>query len=240
MAKKEESGKNKVLITKNGPYIISGKLPLKKEIIVPNSEGVPEKWTDGDKYPETENYVLCRCGHSNHKPFCDGTHHKINFDGTETADDKKCLKEADRISGPALILKDAKELCASAAFCHRGKGVWNATEDSGNPESKKLAIEEACNCPSGRLTACDKKTGKPIEPDFKQSISIVEDPCNEVSGPIWVKGGFFIESESGKKYETRNRATLCRCGKSTNKPFCDGSHIDFGFDDGDKSLKKKK
>ena len=33
----------------------------------------------------------------------------------------------------------------------------------------------------------------------------------------------FISAE-GKLYEVRNRVTLCRCGKSTNKPFCDSSH----------------
>ena len=84
---------------------------------------------------------------------------------------------------------------------------------------------------------CDKKTGKVMEKEFEQSISLVEDPQNKVSGPIWVKGGVPVESSDGSTYEVRNRVTLCRCGKSQNKPFCDGSHIDEGFDDGDESLK---
>ena len=33
-------------------------------------------------------------------------------------------------------------------------------------------------------------------------------------------------------YEGRNRVTLCRCGASSNKPFCDGSHASVKFDDG--------
>jgi CDGSH-type Zn-finger protein len=45
-----------------------------------------------------------------------------------------------------------------------------------------------------------------------------------VSGPIWVRGGISVYSGQGMLYEVRNRVTLCRCGKSTNKPFCDSSH----------------
>jgi len=51
-----------------------------------------------------------------------------------------------------------------------------------------------------------------------------------------VKGDVPIVSADGKAYETRNRVTLCRCGKSKNKPFCDGFHIRVRFSDGDKSL----
>ena len=68
------------------------------------------------------------------------------------------------------------------------------------------------------------------------SIEIIEDPQIKVSGPIWVKGGIDLESADGTKYERRNRMTLCRCGKSNNKPFCDGSHINVRFNDGDESL----
>ncbi|HET8688843.1 MAG TPA: CDGSH iron-sulfur domain-containing protein [Methanosarcina sp.] len=42
-----------------------------------------------------------------------------------------------------------------------------------------------------------------------------------------MRGGIPIESADGKQYEIRNRVTLCRCGKSRNKPFCDGSHVEI-------------
>jgi CDGSH-type Zn-finger protein len=61
---------------------------------------------------------------------------------------------------------------------------------------------------------------------------VVEDPALGCSGPLWVRGGITVESEDGARYEKRNRVTLCRCGASSNKPFCNGSHASIKFDDG--------
>ena len=70
----------------------------------------------------------------------------------------------------------------------------------------------------------DKQTGKVVEPKLAKSIVLIEDPAMGVSGPVWVRGGVPVESADGKTYHVRNRLTLCRCGKSKNKPFCDSSH----------------
>ena len=59
-----------------------------------------------------------------------------------------------------------------------------------------------------------------------------QDPAEGVSGGLWVRGGITVESADGFRYETRNRVTLCRCGASRNKPFCDGSHAEVRFTDG--------
>ena len=226
MTTKKENikGKRKIKVTKNGPYLISGNIPITKQTIITDAKGVPNEWRPSDKYPAQENCTLCRCGQSKNKPFCDGTHTKINFDGTETASREPYLRQAKEIEGPALKLTDAEDLCASARFCHRAGGIWHLTPKSGNPKAKKIAIEEAGDCPSGRLVVWDKKTGKAIEPVIEQSIGLIEDPQVGVSGPIWVRGGIPVESVDGKTYENRNRVTLCRCGKSQNKPFCDSNH----------------
>jgi CDGSH-type Zn-finger protein len=232
----DEKKKGKILISKNGPYKVSGNLPMKKEIIESDDEGFSWKWKNGEKYPDQEKYNLCRCGHSKNKPYCDLTHIKIDFDGTETDSRKKYSDRAEKIEGPELDLTDAVEFCSSARFCDRCGGTWELTEKSDDPESKKNAIQQTFDCPSGRLVAWNKKASEPIEPELEESLSITEDPGAQVSGPIWVKGGVEIESANGTKYEKRNRVTLCRCGKSRNKPFCDGSHIPFGFNDSDKSI----
>jgi len=228
----------KIRITKDGPYLVSGALLLQKEIIAPDNRGYPSKWEKGEKYPKKESYALCRCGHSTNKPYCTGTHSEAGFEGTETATLKKYLPQSKKISGDGIVLTDVPRLCSLARFCERAGGIWKLSYESKNPKSKKLAIEEACGCPSGRLVIWNRKTRKPIEPKLKPSISIVEDPQMNVSGPIWVKGGVPIISADGKKYEIRNRVTLCRCGASRNKPFCDGTHKMTGFNDGDKRLKK--
>jgi CDGSH-type Zn-finger protein len=224
----------KILISKNGPYLVSGNLPLAKKIYNTDNNGNPGTYEKGDDYPSKENYALCRCGKSANKPYCDGMHIKIKFDGTETASNEKYLDQAEKISGPNLDLTDAQVFCSGARFCH--KGVWEGTEKSDNPKLKKTAIDSACKCPSGRLVVWDKKTGKPIEDKFNPSIDLLQDKAAKVSGPIQAKGGIELESENGTKYEKRNRVTLCRCGQSGNKPFCDGSHLSCKFNDGDKSV----
>jgi CDGSH-type Zn-finger protein len=54
--------------SENGPYLVSG----------------AERLTDvvGRNIPHGDHMALCRCGHSKNKPFCDGMHVKVGFDGT--------------------------------------------------------------------------------------------------------------------------------------------------------------
>jgi CDGSH-type Zn-finger protein len=223
-AKKRSPGRGrKIKVTKDGPYIVSGGIPLAKQTIGIDSNGFSHEWREGDNYPCGDSCALCRCGHSKNKPFCDGTHVKVKFDGTETASRDAYLDQARTIRGPTLALTDVEALCAAARFCDRAGGVWSLVTNSGSPQARRIAIEEAVNCPSGRLVVWGSD-GKAIEPKFQRSIAVVEDPNENMNGPIWVRGGILIESADGGTYEIRNRVALCRCGKSSNKPFCDGSH----------------
>jgi CDGSH-type Zn-finger protein len=225
--KKKQTLKNEkysIKVSNNGPYLVSGGISLLEKIIIYDTKWDTCQWQDGKTYPQQDQYALCRCGQSHNKPFCDGTHLKVKFDGTETATHTLYRDEAVVIDGPGLKLGDAKILCASARFCHRAGGIWNIINNSNNPGDKKIAIEEAADCPSGRLVVYDKETGKPIEPILEPSIVLIDDPYIKTIGPLWVRGGIPIISSDDKSYEIRNRVTLCRCGKSRNKPFCDSSH----------------
>jgi CDGSH-type Zn-finger protein len=223
--KNEQNQKNfSIKVCKNGPYLVCGGIPLTQKIIRYNKKYDSCEWEDGTTFLVQTSYSLCRCGQSHNKPFCDGTHTKVNFDGTETASLKTYYKNTVLLDGPTLTLTDAKDLCASARFCHRAGGIWNLILTSNRPTDKTIAIEEAADCPSGRLVISEKNTGKILEPKLDPSIVLIEDPFIGVSGPIWVRGNILIESANGLRYAKRNRITLCRCGKSQNKPFCDSSH----------------
>jgi len=216
----------RIRISKDGPYLVYGGTPLSVVEVVFDDEGTAECYRMVKQYPKIETYSLCRCGQSRNKPYCDGTHAKIGFVGTETASLDPFKEGAEKLEGPNLILYDNRDLCVGARFCHRAGGIWDLTERSNDQEARKVAEEIAASCPSGRLVVCDRENGKPIEPKLEPSIQLIEDRGIADSGPIWVRGGIPIESADGTKYKVRNRVTLCRCGRSENKPFCDGSHLD--------------
>jgi CDGSH-type Zn-finger protein len=217
--------KAKIKVTKNGPYLVTGGIPLLRMIIETDSYGDSCTWREVERYPHLERYTLCRCGKSRNKPYCDSAHTLQRFDGTETASNEPYLENVKEFFGPELKLTDKRKLCVGAAFCVREAGIKNLVVYSDKPGFKETAIEEAANCPSGRLVVWDKQ-GNPIEPDYEPSIVITEHK-NGLSGPLWIRGEVEIESADGTIYEKRNRVTLCRCGKSLNKPFCDGSHLDI-------------
>lgn len=222
----------KIVVSKNGPYLVSGDVPLQIQVITPDKEGFSWDWKPGPAFEVKTTYALCRCGQSKKKPFCDGTHSKIGFNGEETADRVPVAEISETYDGPALTLNDAEDLCAFARFCDPGGKIWSLIENTDDPKVRELAIREATHCPSGRLVVKDKKTGREIEETLPPSIGIVEDPALKCSGPLWVRGSIPLESQDGTPYETRNRMTLCRCGASENKPFCNGSHASIKFNDG--------
>jgi CDGSH-type Zn-finger protein len=219
----------KVQIAKDGPYLVSGNLPLQTEVIGTNRDGDSVKWKPGAKLPAKAEYALCRCGHSSQKPYCDGTHAKISFDGSETASREPYRSQAKLMEGPTMSLTDAEGLCAFARFCDPKGRIWNLVNQTDDPTARKDFVQEAGDCPSGRLVAWDNATGKSVEPKFEPSVALTEDPAKNCSGPIWLRGGVEVIGADGFKYEVRNRVTLCRCGASQNKPFCDGQHAAVGF-----------
>ncbi len=71
----QENEKVVITVMHNGPYVVEGGFTLKDK--------------DGKDSEQKSKVFLCRCGHSHHKPFCDGTHVKIHFDDTADNDVQK-------------------------------------------------------------------------------------------------------------------------------------------------------
>jgi len=216
----------KVNITKNGPYSVEGDIPVSDVASVDSRDGGVLKYKKEKDYDKSDTAkFLCRCGHSKNKPFCDGSHAKVGFDGTETDSRLPYDEEAEFVRGPVFDAMDNEKLCAVARFCDRGDGFWNAFENAEEPAMLRYAEEVACQCSSGRFTLVDKKTGKKLEPKLEKEIFLIKDDPAQHFGPIYLKGEIQVIGADGFEYEVRNRVTLCRCGESRNKPFCDGMHL---------------
>lgn len=229
----------KIKIISGGPYIISGGVPLSEKIIIQKDDG--NIYQEIKKYPLKNSYSLCRCGKSSKAPFCDGAHNLYDCDLTETASKAPLKTLAEVTVGKDITLYDQINLCAFARFCQdEHDDVWELAENPTKQGDTERAIKFACDCPAGRLVVLDNKTGAEIEPEYEQEITILQDPSQKCSGPLWVKGGIPIESSDGDFYEIRNRVTLCRCGNSNYKPFCDALHVKANFvDESCKNINKK-
>ncbi len=213
-----------ITVLENGPYLVEGNVPVAEQHIEVDKAGQSIEWREGKTFDHPAKFKLCRCGQSKNKPFCDGTHKEVGFDGIETASREAFDDQAGVIEGPALSLKDAEHLCAFARFCDPAGQVWGLVHDTDKEEQRIQFLHEAGHCPAGRLVAVDNESGADMEPRLEQSIGLVIDTRAKVNGPLWIRGGIPIVAADGFKYEVRNRVALCRCGRSSNKPYCNGSH----------------
>ncbi len=230
MSQDKPSGKsNRIVIVKNGPYRIESNVPLIRKIQVVSELGEPLTWKKQTtlETPEEE-YTLCRCGQSGDKPFCDGTHRQIGFDGTESANTgPTASRQMAFRGGTRLIVNKDSSLCMNSGFCGTSRAALaQYVAASHDTEMRSLAIAMVERCPSGALTYHIEPDEPDIEPDLPQQIADTTEITSDgpIAGPLWVTGGIPIERSDGQPFENRNRVTLCNCGLSCNKPLCDGTH----------------
>lgn len=213
-------------VQKDGPYIVGGDVPLVRREVIEADEGDRLSWAPPQDM-ETKNspYALCRCGKSSNRPFCDGTHAAIDFDGTETAPTDSAADRTREFPGEGMTLLDDKPVCIHAGFCGAGGTfVWDLMEETGDTAKRALAMAMTERCPSGRLRYRTPDSEGEVEPAVPVQAGIVP------GGPIWLTGGVPVDRADGEDLETRQRVTLCRCGASKIKPLCDGSHADIDFE----------
>ena len=221
----EQESQPRVRITADGPYRIEGALPVVRTAKVLTDHDEPVAWSPDEPVETRESVALCRCGRSSDKPFCDGSHLE-GFDGAETADRRPSDARRRTYTGQGVVMTDDRSVCEHASFCgDRSTNVWRMIKETDDPSVRERLIAMVRLCPSGALQYSIEPGEAPIEPELGTSVAVVRD------GPLWVRGGVRVTGADGFDYETRNRVTLCRCGRSTNKPFCDGSHAEVGFRD---------
>ena len=177
---------------------------------------------------------LCRCGGSMNKPFCDGTHRRNGFSGERLSDGAK--DKVKSYGGPGITIHDNRSVCIHAAECTKGlEQVFKYGErpwiDAAGATPAQV-VETVHRCPSGALTYTLSDYSKaPTRPwdgieapreSWKPSITVMKDGPYAVLG-VELPGVTFAQGVSHERY------TLCRCGASKNKPFCDNSHAESGF-----------
>ena len=218
-----ETTRPEIVVTPNGPYQVSGELAITPKRVVVSSHAEPLAWATADTLLHDPPTYLCRCGQSSNKPFCDNSHMAADFDGTETASVEPYSQQRRTYDGPGLAVHRVGSMCAHASFCANRITDWYEmlpSSDEVTVRGQIIAMVE--HCPSGALIC--EINDELMEPDLPVAVSPVED------GPLWVTGGVAMLRSDGLPLETRNRVALCRCGQSSNKPLCDGTHIEIGFE----------
>ena len=215
-----------VTVTENGPYDVRGDVPLVHWSEVLEEDVGPVSWERGERIEAHGDVRLCRCGQSGNKPFCDDSHLRTGFDGTETADHAPTADRQQHYEAIGITVNEDSSLCAHAGFCatEKAQDRWEAVQKIDDPAIRAEVVAQLEACPSGTLTYT-LANGQGEEQALAPEIGVVPD------GPLWLRGGVRLVSSDGFVYEARNRVALCRCGQSENKPFCDGSHKDTGFTD---------
>jgi CDGSH-type Zn-finger protein len=225
-----DHGSAHIVVIADGPYLVLGEAPLVRKRKVVSAEGDSISWRRLEPIETEPVYALCRCGQSQNKPFCDGSHVPVGFDGTEAAD-KRPSTARQRIvdGGTDIVVKRDSYLCMHAAFCvGRARSIPEMMADAADSDVRAQVIGMIERCPSGSYLYALTADGDDIEPDLPVAIAVTEEE-HGIAGPLWVTGGIAIRRSDGQPFEARNRVTLCRCGQSAARPLCDGTHRAIGF-----------
>ena len=123
-----------------------------------------------------------------------------------------------------------RRLCIHVGECGRAKGDLFVTgrDPWCDPNLSDQDDIEAvvARCPTGALAVKDA---------YGALLTEAAPQDNEVhvsnDGPLYVSGALSVDGASDDMHSVSRRAALCRCGASKNKPFCDNSHREAGFQD---------
>jgi uncharacterized Fe-S cluster protein YjdI len=124
-----------------------------------------------------------------------------------------------------IVVEWEPSLCFHSQNCIRSlPEVFDASSrpwiriDGAPPSEVEAAV---ARCPSGALRA--RRAG------VRSTREAPLEVCASTNGPLLVTGGVRVVDADGNVLYEGERAALCRCGGSSNKPFCDGTHRRNGF-----------
>jgi uncharacterized Fe-S cluster protein YjdI/CDGSH-type Zn-finger protein len=137
-------------------------------------------------------------------------------------------------SSDSIVVHWNSDRCIHAAMCLNGlpevfdvqRRPWISVE-SASADRIAQVVEW---CPTGALTY-ERLDGVRGE-QAPEKTTVVPWP----NGPLMVTGNVEIRDSGGELYGSGARFTLCRCGASSNQPFCDLSHRDVQFRDNPRAM----
>lgn len=207
----------------NGPlYLINDSHPKSIDNLV-NHKGEPLSTVVG--------IALCRCGQSNNKPFCDGTHSTVGFTSDNAASDTKVKDKRKNYANSRIIVHDNRRICSHSAECLRNlPSVFRLDERpwiNVDGAAVEKIVETVRKCPSGALSYSIDGIEHRDQDDRKPMVTVAK------NGPYNVTGGVELVDDDAAWAEgaSKEHYTLCRCGASNNKPFCDETHLKIKFRD---------
>lgn len=119
------------------------------------------------------------------------------------------------------------EKCIHAGVCvkmlpnvyHPNDKPWITLGDTANEDLKK----QISSCPSGALSYYMNGEEDQEKSSLDTKVEVLE------NGPLLVYGTLHLVDSKGKKTLENKTTAFCRCGQSSNKPYCDGSHVKADF-----------
>jgi CDGSH-type Zn-finger protein/truncated hemoglobin YjbI len=206
-----------VITADSGPY-------LARNVELVDWLGVP--------VPATPTVALCRCGGSAMKPWCDGSHATNGF--SDARDDRRVPDHLDAYEGRQVVVTDNRGMCAHSGFCtDRVAGAFRVgTEPFVAPSGARLdeIVRAVRACPSGALgmRLLDDTSPAQADQQRKPSVEISRNGPYRVRGRVLLRDAARQETARGDGASAEHYS-LCRCGRSLNKPFCSGMHwyVDF-------------
>jgi CDGSH-type Zn-finger protein/uncharacterized Fe-S cluster protein YjdI len=130
--------------------------------------------------------------------------------------------------GRDIVVRFEPKRCIHAEECIHG--LPDVFDRHGRPwiEPEKGSADEisevVLRCPTGALRF-ERRDGGSAEQALSNNVGRVM-----TDGPVYLEGDLELQLPDGSVLK-ETRVALCRCGASQNKPFCDNSHIEAGFED---------
>lgn len=224
----------KILALPNGPYYLLNDVKSKAVENLQNSKGEP--------LSTVSEVALCRCGASKNNPFCDGMHAIIGFStdnkvgesisNSSNSVEKKIIKDKRKdYLGRKITVHDNRKICSHAAECINNlSSVFKLNSrpwiDPDASEINKI-VDTIGKCPSGALSYSIDGIEYRNQSDRNPKVIVSK------HGPYVITGGVELIGNNVQFGDgaSKENYTLCRCGASNNKPFCDGMHEVINFKD---------